>query len=221
MGDCICKDKEGKKTCVCDEPVHLDAYALRGIAEAASGMRGSNGEPYFVIQEGEPGEGKLLVRPADPDETPPPGTIMVINTPPQVQDRPVVTEGSITPKGGKPFPISQYDAVFWTEAAVEKFVFPYYVSKSMWKAKNHLARLSDTWFHKGPKSRSECEDESEQGIPFAIGHVPDSDFVPLAEMDGSDVEILFMCPSDGSVYAKSLAQMLQEQEARGHGTTGP
>ena len=211
MGDCTCKGKKGgRKTCVCDEPVHLDAYALRGIAEAAASARGSNGEPYFVIQEGEPGKGKLLLRPAEPGETPPPGTIMVINTPPQVNDRPAIVQASITPKGGTSCSLLDYDAVFWTEAAVEKFVFPYYVSKSMWKSKNHLAALSDTWYRKGPRQGGE------EGVPFAMGHVPDSDFVPLTQGEGGDIDVLFMRP-DGTVYAKSLATVIEAQEGRGLG----
>lgn len=219
MEDCTCKkDKAGKTRCVCNEPVHLDAYELRGIAEAAASARGSNGEPYFVIQEGEPGTGQLLLRPAEPGETPPPRTIMVINTPPQLKDRPAITEACITPEGGNPCSLLAYDAVFWTEAAVEKFVFPYYVSKSMWKSKNHLAALSDTWYHRGPKSDPGTEED--QGVPFAMGHVPDSDFVPLTGSEGGDIHVLFMRP-DGTVYAKSLATVIEAQEARGLGTEDP
>lgn len=216
MEDCTCKgEKSGKKMYVREEPVHLDAYALRAIAEAAASARGSDGEPYFVIQEGDPGTGKLRVRPAKPGEPPPTGTIMVINTPPQVKDRPAVIQACITPKGGNPCSLLDYDAVFWTEAAVEKFVFPYYVSKSMWKSKNHLAALSDTWYHRGPKPDAGAAEE--QDVPFAMGHVPDSDFVPLTQGEGGDIDVLFMRPN-GTVYAKSLMSVIQEREARGLGT---
>jgi hypothetical protein len=85
-----------------------------------------------------------------------------------------------------------YDAVFWSESAVEKFVFPYYASKSLWEAAAVLEKLSMYWYGRIPPDTDVGEglpltvrfpDEA----PFAIAHTPDSDYRSLE----TDLHLLF------------------------------
>lgn len=189
-------------------PRKWDAYALRELAEAAASAQG----PYFLIDTGD----ELMLCPGVLSTRWPAGVVLEINTPSRQPERPKVIDATIKPEDGETMSLMRYDAVFWSEAAVEKFVFPYLVSKSMWKAAGHLAALSNCWYHGGRCPQPTGEEE--EGIPFAIGHVPDSEFVPLAE--GHDLHFLLR-KKDGTVYARPLAELIAEREAEDRGTAGP
>lgn len=209
------------------EPVKLDAYGLRELAEAASAARGPEGDPYYVVTMRVSGGPELSVVHGRPGDIPPLGTMIELDTRSQQPDRPAVTYACIA-SGPDSYRLDEtYDAVFWSEAAVEKFLFPYYASKSMWKAARHLSALSDCWYKGRPAGSPAPGGEEVNEIPFAIGHVPDSQFVPLpgdthsiAAADGRDLHFLFRKP-DGTVYPVSLADLIAEPEAEGPGTADP
>lgn len=195
------------------EPLKLDAYALRSVAETASGRRGPKGHPYFLVEKA---DHTLVLQPGTPDQDPPSGTVIEVDTRDQQPLRPQVDNVIIKVQDHTRELARKYDSVFWSEAAVEKFVFPYLVSKSLWKAANHLKELSNCWYHGCPIPKADGTGE-EVVIPFAIGHTPDSDFNLV---DGKDLDFLYL-RQDGSVYAHSLADLIAKQEGEGHGTVGP
>jgi hypothetical protein len=195
-----------------DEPIKLDAYALRTLAETASGRRRPKGNPFFLHQSGD----QLVLHNGDAGEIPPAGTLIAVDTHDHQPLRPQVSNVIIEAEGQVRELAHKFDSVFWTEAAVEKFVFPYLVSRSLWKAANHLKALSDCWYHGCPIPTADGTGE-EVVIPFAIGHTPDSDF-NLEE--GKDLQFLFL-RKDGTVHALPLAELIREREAEGHGTADP
>jgi hypothetical protein len=187
------------------EPIVLDARDLRSRAEAYASLRGPAGDRYFFVQKGPPGQGTLEMRhdPPAPDE----GIVFQLNASAQQPGRPKVIDATITAEGGgAAVDLTKYDAVFWTEAAVEKFVFPYLASKSMWSAAHQLIELSRTWYGFVPDQ--DPRGRGEEPVPFAIGHIPDSDFETVTTEPGHDLDLLF---NDGSV--KSLAQVIAERKA--------
>jgi hypothetical protein len=186
------------------EPILLDAQKLRSLAETAASLRGPRGDRYFFVQTGPPGRGKLDQKHL-PNEPPPDGTVIQLDTSAQQPDRPKVT-GACIKAEGKSFSLDRYDAVFWSEAAVEKFVFPYYASKSMWSAAYHLAELSREWYGFIPGRDTPQETGS---VPFAIGHVPDSEFETIPAEPGHDLHLFFR---DGRVM--SVADLLTERKPR-------
>lgn len=193
------------------KPLHLDAYALRAVAERASSVRGPGGNPYFLVDDGD----TLTLTHIPPNTSAPTRTVIVVDTLTRQPHRPPVTYASIT-SGKHSFRLDEtYDSVFWSEAAVEKFVFPYLVSRTLWKAANHLKVLSDSWYH-GFRVRNASGAE-EVVIPFAIGHTPDSDFNVV---EGKDLDFLYL-GEDGTVHARSLAELIAEREAADPGTAGP
>ena len=97
----------------------LSARALRRLAEAADGRRG---EAYAIFYDGT----DYVVAPADATDK---GTKLVdLETPHLARGRKVPKNlVHVQMPGASPRPLSsEYDAMFWSEAAVEKFVLPYY-----------------------------------------------------------------------------------------------
>jgi hypothetical protein len=112
----------------------------------------------------------------------------------EVEMRPKVTEVTFAVEGETLTDnlADAYDAVFWSEAAVEKFVLPYYASKSLWEAAAVLDKLSMYWYGQIPPDTDPGEGESSDvhflvDPPFAIAHTPDSDYTSLE----SDLHLLF------------------------------
>ncbi len=200
---------------VLQEPIKLDARDLRNRADAYAGLRGPRGDRYFFVQKGSPGHGDLE-RQHKPGEPPPEGTVFQLDTAAQRPDRPEVTNVIIESGGDTTELAHMYDAVFWSESAVEKFVFPYFASKWMWKAADYLTVLSDCWYGRGP-----CEHptgEEDDSVPFAIAHVPDSDYRAIP--DGSNLHLLVRT-KEGKVQAHPLADLIAKREERIHGTADP
>ena len=193
------------------EPIELDARDLRNAAEAISSLRGrEQGDRYFIVQHGPPGKGELIPRHGNAGDTPPDGTLFQLDTRARQPHRLGVSQVTIKPKGGCAHVLEGCDAVFWSESAVEKFLFPYYASKGMWRAAQLLTALSESWY----KTR---ETDPEK-IPFAIAHLPDSQYTDLEE--GMDLTFFFK-ERCGCVSAKSLGQVIKDREAGDHGTAGP
>lgn len=118
----------------------LTANELRRLAEAVDGIRD---EPAYVVWSG--GKPKVTRRLLDTDELivecetksdlpARPAFNSIVLDPPMVdQHRVPVTKLS-----------SKYDAMFWSEAAVEKFVIPYYARIN---TANDVARIRKAFNH--------------------------------------------------------------------------
>jgi hypothetical protein len=148
-------------------PPIIDAHVLREWADAAASYR-DDGPFWLVYREGE--SPTILPGPAD---SPPTGAVFGVATR-EVEKRLKPGAVIVDCDGSTRDLADAYDAVFWSEAAVEKFVLPYYASKSMWDAASELEKLSKYWYGTVP-----VEDESGDlldGVPYALMHTPDSDW---------------------------------------------
>jgi hypothetical protein len=195
-------------------PPTIDALTLRVLADAAASWRGPQGHCMYVLDKLE--NGRLVVEPGTNDH-PPAGAVVELKTE-QQRSRPAIKSVKIKPKCSKAFHLKEYDAVFWSEAAVEKFVIPYYASKSLWTASCVLTALSNAWFGKD-HCKSSTGDDTEPA-PFAVAHLPGSDYVPLAGDTASaaehacwDLDVLLRLP-DGSVQRRRLAEYLDRAPDR-------
>jgi hypothetical protein len=195
------------------EPIVLNALDLRNQADAYASLRGPKDDRYYFVQVGTPGEGSLEMRHDRPEHGE--GIVFQLETSAQQPDRPKVDSVCIKAADRAMELADKYDTVFWSEAAVEKFVFPYLASKSLWRAAIHLQRLSACWYDGCPIPTADGTGE-EVAIPFAIGHTPDSDFNFL---EGSGLDLLFL--RGNTVYALPLATLIAKREGEGHGTADP
>lgn len=122
-------------------PQQPDYQTLRAMAEWAASLRQ---EPqYFVLRPGEIGFDP-------PTETIPDllaGDIVVpAFTPTVPQGRPEL--GGVrfrTPSGTVTNLAQQADALFWSTAAIEDFIFPYYASRDGLEALRELESIHNTW----------------------------------------------------------------------------
>lgn len=111
--------------------LQLSAKDIIWLGEAADGQRGVD---LLLVRDA---EGKPALR-----ETPRPDDIVVrelkVRTEPTLnggRTRDRVEEVICVPASGAPFKLAsedKYDAVFWTESSIEKFVWPYYHSHRIW-----------------------------------------------------------------------------------------
>jgi hypothetical protein len=110
--------------------------------------------------------------------------------------------------------LTRYDAVFWSESSVEKFLVPYLASKYHWQAAIVLEMLARAWYGGVPRLLENTTDprvddtgqglgEEYEGVPFAVGHLPRSEYVII----GGNVEILRMHPK-GHVSSYPLSKYL-------------
>jgi hypothetical protein len=158
-------------------PPIIDAHVLREWADAAASYR-DDGPFWLVYTEGEP---PTIV--AGPADSPPIGAVFGVATRAVDPDRPAVSDVVLISGESVTANLAQeYDAVFWSEAAVEKFVLPYYASKSMWEAAAVLHNLSMSWYGKippdtdGPEADFRRDGIAAGELPFALAHTPDSDW---------------------------------------------
>jgi hypothetical protein len=171
----------------------LNAHQLRELAEAASSLRRPGGEPFFGVVRG----GVLSIQ-AGNNQDAPKGAVFEIDTF-TVEPRPAPTAVIMDCEGQAMDLVKKYDAVFWSEAAVEKFVFPYYASKSLWEAAAVLARLEYHWYKSVPR---DTDPEPRLGgeafleeVPFALAHTPDSDWDSIEGHPADrQLHLLFMTP---------------------------
>lgn len=169
------------------EQMMIDSVGLREMAEYASSLRGREGDPRFLTARLDPATNDYVLEalPSPPDDTN--GVVVVPCNTRQVQpSRPPVVDVKIyvqTQEGGtvviKSHSLDRYDAVFWSEAAVEKFLFPYYASKYQWLAAEVLTVLSRVFYGYVPALADPAAQLRDLGeIPFAMAHLPRSDYVP-------------------------------------------
>ena len=182
----------------------ITSQQARAMADFASGLRG-RGTEFMVIDR----DGTITpVKEIHPCSTP-----EVVVTPVSTEivqpARPPVEEISIRAQG-MPHSISllEFDAVFWTEAAVEKFLIPYLASKFEWLAADALQKLSKVWYGCVPTPESgQCPApvNGDEMIPYAVGHLPRSEYVPLEI--GAEIVCLFR-DAQGNVTARPLSDFL-------------
>jgi hypothetical protein len=161
---------------------------LREIAETASGMRGD--DLYFVIRDGDP-----VIRPSktpvqedddtvvihcDPTPKDPPSTVRFASI--GVQKGKMVNLMSVTvpTEGFHPGGTYAADAVFWSVSAVEKFLVPYYASAYGDKGPEMAKAVLDLLL---PESAGNGKARVEGEAPFAVAHLPSSEFVGEPEAD--------------------------------------
>ncbi|MBL0938412.1 MAG: hypothetical protein IBJ03_05940 [Gemmatimonadaceae bacterium] len=111
-----------------DASITVDANTLRRIAEAADGLRGGTYALSANAPQRDGGTGLGLV-PVDTSKPAEPGEIRV-HTPLKAPKKPRPKAVFVQhPHTGEMINIDveRFDAVFWGEAAIEKFLVPYYV----------------------------------------------------------------------------------------------
>lgn len=123
--------------------------------------------------------------------------------------------------------ITLIDALFLSEAAVEKFVFPYYASKDEWRAAHSLGTIATEFYGFVPEAENPVEtrqlDTAEDSVPYGMIHIPRSEYemavmtpdggLALPEpVPGPGNELIFLTRDGrGALRLKSLAQALQER----------
>ena len=200
-------------------PFAIDSMTLRIMADWAQSIRlGWNEAPGNVVMRTRRGDGRnwdvMVGVEAEPDDLSVTMATGVIQ-----RRRPRVEAVSITPEGGDEMSLSDYDAVFWSEAAVEKFVLPYYAAKCQWAAAHVLDAFSRAFYGGIPNTQGGIdtpEKAGEEEYPFAVGHLPRSDYVELAAADapaattarlGAELHLLYVT-GDRAIRAVPLSHFL-------------
>ncbi len=192
----------------------LPSLVLRAVADAAESHRGSGGEPGFMLTTHDPVTGWSTVFVPKTDQPAPVSDATVVVTPVDTRamaERPAVLNVYIQAEGmqhGYMEPLAQYDAVFWSESAVEKFVLPYYASKSQYAAADVLTALSELFYHELPSPEG-----TDEAVPFAVAHLPRSTYENLTETAamGADLAVMKRHPATGRVTHHLLSHYLQRR----------
>ncbi|HWK88630.1 MAG TPA: hypothetical protein VNP72_01495 [Longimicrobium sp.] len=181
----------------------LNALQLRTLTEHAASLRGPGGALSYMVRTHDDG---IALIPAETTLVPE-NAVIELDTADQQAARPSVITATMVAKGADgrtaTADLMKYDAVFWSEAAVEKFVLPYYASKSMWMAAHVLSTISRLWYGFVPGEGGTVVQTDE--IPFAMAHIPSSDYVGLDV--GDELHLLFRT-KDGQVDARPLSRYL-------------
>lgn len=189
------------------EIARLTSIQARMVADFAQSLR-SDGATFVVGRHTERGFEMTVVPDHSPcsDET---HVVVPVDTRFVQPVRPPVEEISIRAQGmHEPRSLLEFDAVFWTEASVEKFLIPYLASKYQWLAADALEKLSQVWYGCVPRpGAGPCPPpvNGDAEIPFAVGHLPRSEYVPLEI--GDEVVCLFR-DAQGNVTARPLSDFL-------------
>jgi hypothetical protein len=192
------------------DPLRLTSLQIREIAEYAESVRGPGGDPVFFVAQLDDASNAVTITCEKELPTASPLSVVIPASTASVQPlRDPVESVTILAAGMKePDSLNAYDAVFWSESAVEKFLFPYYASKSQWQAAYVLSGLAKAFYGFVPGPLAQGTDPVSDPIPFAVAHLPRSDYVPLEESPtGRDVALLFR-NADGTVSHRLLAEFL-------------
>jgi hypothetical protein len=144
--------------------VQLNATDLVWLAEAADGMRGVE----FTLVRDKTGKARLRT---ELDEGDRPVTGVKVKTDSSLKKpgakRIKVLDVTLRPENSEPITIDSgdgSDAVFWTESAIEKFLYPYYHAQRLWdedlaklKAAFELDERAVAIVHKAPSSSRTLE----------------------------------------------------------------
>lgn len=212
----------------------LDSIGLREVADYAASLRAPFGDQRYIIATYDPKaqDYKLSDAPDPPAPSTPDSAVVAVNTA-TVQPARVgmmeVTMNAVGIINGQVVELfadlADYDAVFWSEAAVEKFLFPYYASKYQWAAAEVLTLLSTVFYGYVPSMINGMSSAAApvltpaeiSEIPFAMAHLPRSDYVPISEsgvgMSGPpanflmrDLVVLSHSQVTGTVVHRPLAE---------------
>jgi hypothetical protein len=197
----------------------VDSIGLRELAEYASSLRHAGGDPaYFVISEDPDHPGDYRIKHSRHPVRPEPDRVIVPASTANVgSHRPRVKKVTVTyedPGGGGEheltLPGGEFDALFWSEAAVEKFLFPYYASKYQWAAAEWLTVMSQAWYGFVPDMRGGQPDvAADELTPMAMVHYPRSEYGELEEGGvvgpGEDVHVVTVMPT-GEAALSRLAE---------------
>lgn len=115
----------------------------------------------------------------------PTSVVMPVDTEFVWPDRPAVERVTMRVAGSE-VDLTKYDAVFWTESSVEKFLFPYLASKYGPQAAAAAVKLAQEWYGRVPPLQPVVEDGNPVDailVPFAVGHLPRSEYVILDEVE--------------------------------------
>jgi hypothetical protein len=191
--------------------VTLNALQLRALAEWASGYRG---EVIDFYQEKD-GAIRVWRRVNGPCPYP---AILTCDTPCVVKDRPRVAVATLGTAEQTlnllaiPYQNSfvAADAAFWSESAVEKFLFPYYASKGSWEADLYAEALRTTFYGARPMQAYEAVANHPGGYQvvtdisrskdvngedaFGLVHIPKSDYIPQEQAQAMRSEALPLPP---------------------------
>lgn len=205
----------------------LNAFQLRWYAEMAASRRSITGDPLWLVAADvgtENPDVTLVSAPVAPADA-----VFGVETFDVNPDRPPVSSVSIESEGAERELFPDYDAVFWTESAVEKFVLPYYANKSLWEAAKILYRLSYHWYDRPPLEipvdpTDRVGSQPLTSVPFAVAHTPDSEYAMMSINDavtrgghdtvtpggvpplGWETALLFR-GRDGKVHARRLSDL--------------
>ncbi len=173
---------------------------LRQIAETASGLRDST--KYFVVGVDHDGTTCFSWH----DKAPPPNEDIVVIPVQGVADpAPRVRVAKIGTEKGRtvdlmrihihdcpPYPAGTYaaDAVFWSVSALEKFVVPYYASVYGDDGPRHAQAVLDALLR---PHLNGVEGE----VPFAVAHLPSSEYVPVRYGDAVVPEVVALTSTGG------------------------
>lgn len=157
----------------------INAVQLRGIADAAASLRGPDGMPLYLVAVPD-GLGSVVPELRFGPE-PPPNTLLELDTYEVAPEREHPNAVILDVDSDAIDLVPKFDAVFWSESAVEKFVLPYYASKCLWDAAEELDVLSRAWYGRVPKTDAGAGDgaPTAEVVPVALAHTPDSDWDTL------------------------------------------
>ncbi|HEX7239826.1 MAG TPA: hypothetical protein VF263_06145 [Longimicrobiaceae bacterium] len=195
-----------------EKDLMLNSLALRDVAEFASSVRSPGGDPVYFVTTVDPATGRTRIKHVKEhsrcsgahDVVVPADTTAVQPGRPLVADVTIRAEGMAEPES-----LNQYDAVFWSEASVEKFIFPYYASKCQWAAAHVLSVISQIFYGYVPDENRSNAVLAEE-VPFAIAHLPRSEYVPIGDPTalGREMGVLFRNRETGAVTHRLLAEFL-------------
>lgn len=214
------------------EKLMLDSIGMRELAEYASSQRSQGGDPLYFVATPDPAEsGSYTITPLgkDPLFRSPDDVVVPCDTAMVSPGR--ATLARITLHYRVPghlferhveMDATQYDALFWSESAVEKFLFPYYASKYQWSAAEWLTAMSQAWYGFVPgmasgEPQEEVSDSFGEAAPMAMIHYPRSDYAfvePGGTLEpGTDVQAVTV-GGEGEVQLKPVAEYRRQPVPR-------
>jgi hypothetical protein len=194
---------------------NLTFVTLREIAESASGMRDQ--DLWFVVT-GDPATYTWSTKPVHAGDDTEVIFVAAVKDPVSSVDcamvgvpghKPVDLLG-ITIKPIAPHPGGTYaaDAVFWSVSAVEKFLVPYYASVYGDRGPDMAQAVMDVLLL-GIESEQGGEGRVEYEKPFAMAHLPSSEYVGEPDAEISFVPRLAVLHPGGRVRRVPLAPRAQ------------
>lgn len=202
-----------------DRPLKIDSLVLRSAADYAASQRAPGGKSGFLVTTFSPVTGWSTLFTTGAISPQADAVVTPVNNRSIAPQRPRVESVTIRAHGmRKPLELAKFgDAVFWSEAAVEKFVLPYYASKGQWLAAHLLNVLSRVFYGHVPQPPLLDEDapaaaSGDVPVPFALVHLPRSDYVGLEETAPLTADLGVLCVEDGEVVMRPLASFFPEAE---------